>query len=612
MFSLTGSALDLSCSRTNQEASHMVDIDPTSGPSAGDEETRTRRTRVVVIGAGFGGIGTAVRLKQSGIDDFVVLERAAEPGGPGRSIPTPVHSATSRRFCTRSRLRLISNWTRLYPLQPEIYDYLRDCVRRFGLAGHFHCNQDVTEASWDEQAQIWRVHTAETVWEAQFLVAATGPFSAPATPDLPGLESFRGQMFHTADWNHDHDLRGERIAVVGTGASAVQIIPRLQPLADTLTVFQRTPTWILPHPDQPMTGWPSALFERVPLTQRLARKGLDLLQEALVPGFVYKPSLLKGLAALGRAHLRRQRPTFSNTYYPALASPNVEVVTDGIVEVQERGVLTADGAFREVDTIVMGTGFRMGDNPSFDIIRGQDGRSLAQTWNGSAEAFLGTTISGFPNFFMILGPNSVVYTSQVVTIEAQVEYIVSCILQMDERGIRQHRHRRLATSVWNAGGCSSYYLVDGGRNYTFYPGFNRSFRARTKRADLAHYAQVQPVSSAALTTARETAHPSSHRPALAATPTKHMRSPRGTSNSTGTAYHCITCRTEPMVTHVINFMHLVLPEGERAMSATLAEALPLIEDTRLHEEVVDSSARKQHTRRRTKVHANILRTSAWT
>jgi len=303
-----------------------------------------------------------------------------------------------------------------------------------------------------------------------------------------------------------------------------------------LTVFQRTPTWILPHPDQPMTGWPSTLFERVPLVQRLARKGLDLLQEALVPGFVYKPSLLEGLAALGRAHLRRQvrdrelrakllphyafgckRPTFSNTYYPALASSNVEVVTDGIVEVQERGVLTADGTFREVDTIVMGTGFRMGDNPSFDIIRGKDGRSLAQTWNGSAEAFLGTTISGFPNFFMILGPNSVVYTSQVVTIEAQVEYIVSCILQMDQRGIGsidvraevqrefvRATDRRLTTSVWNAGGCSSYYLVDGGRNYTFYPGFNRSFRARTKRADLAHYSHVEPVSPTALATARET------------------------------------------------------------------------------------------------------------
>jgi cation diffusion facilitator CzcD-associated flavoprotein CzcO len=514
----------------------MVDIDPTSGPSAGDEETRTRRTRVVVIGAGFGGIGTAVRLKQSGIDDFVVLERAAEPGGTWQVNTYPGAQCDIPSILYSFSFAPNPNWTRLYPLQPEIYDYLRDCVHRFGLAGHFHCNQDVTEASWDEQAQIWRVHTAETVWEAQFLVAATGPFSAPATPDLLGLESFRGQMFHTADWNHDHDLRGERIAVVGTGASAVQIIPRLQPLADTLTVFQRTPTWILPHPDQPMTGWPSALFERVPLTQRLARKGLDLLQEALVPGFVYKPSLLKGLAALGRAHLRRQvrdpdlrakllphyafgckRPTFSNTYYPALASPNVEVVTDGIVEVQERGVLTADGAFREVDTIVMGTGFRMGDNPSFDIIRGQDGRSLAQTWNGSAEAFLGTTISGFPNFFMILGPNSVVYTSQVVTIEAQVEYIVSCILQMDERGIGsidvradvqrefvRATDRRLATSVWNAGGCSSYYLVDGGRNYTFYPGFNRSFRARTKRADLAHYAQVQPASSAALTTARET------------------------------------------------------------------------------------------------------------
>ncbi|NLE80739.1 MAG: NAD(P)/FAD-dependent oxidoreductase, partial [Rhodococcus sp.] len=336
---------------------------------------------------------------------------------------------------------------------------------------------------------------------------------------LPGLDTFRGEVFHTADWNHDHDLTGEKVAVVGTGASAVQIIPRLQPIADKLTVFQRTPTWILPHPDQPMTGWPSRLFERLPAVQRAARAGLDLMQEALVPGFVYKPTLLKSLAAVGRAHLRRQvrdpelrekltpkfafgckRPTFSNAYYPALAQPNVDVVTQGITEVRETGVVTADGALHEVDTIVMGTGFRMTDNPSFDIVRGRDGQTIAEAWNGSAEAFLGTTISGFPNFFMILGPNSVVYTSQVVTIEAQVEYILSCVQSMDEHDLQsidvrpevqrnfvEDVDRRLATSVWNAGGCSSYYLVDGGRNFTFYPGFNRQYKARTKKVDLAHY-----------------------------------------------------------------------------------------------------------------------------
>ncbi|MCJ0904975.1 NAD(P)/FAD-dependent oxidoreductase [Rhodococcus sp. ARC_M6] len=503
----------------------MVEIDTTAKQATPRDESRTRRTRVVVIGAGFGGIGTAVRLTQAGIDDFVILERAQEPGGTWQVNTYPGAQCDIPSILYSFSFAPNPHWTRLYPLQPEIYDYLRDCVRKFDLEDRLHCGQEVTDASWDEDRQLWRVHTQDCIWEAQFLVGATGPFSAPAVPNLPGLDSFEGQVFHTADWNHDHNLNGERIAVVGTGASAVQIIPRLQPIAQTLTVFQRTPTWILPHPDQPMTGWPSTLFERVPAAQRIARKSLDLLQEAMVPGFVYKPALLKGLGALGRAHLRRQvrdpnlrakllpqftfgckRPTFSNAYYPALASSNVDVVTDGIAGVRSNGIVTDDGELHEVDTIIMGTGFKMGDNPSFGIIKGRNGRSIAETWNGSGEAFLGTTINGFPNFFMILGPNSVVYTSQVVTIEAQVEYISSCVQQMDEQGIRtievradvqqefvDETDRRLATSVWNTGGCSSYYLVDGGRNFTFYGGFNRSFRARTRRADLTHYERRWPV-----------------------------------------------------------------------------------------------------------------------
>lgn len=478
-----------------------------------------RRVRVAIIGAGFGGIGTAIRLTQSGIDDFAILERAEEPGGTWQVNTYPGAQCDIPSILYSFSFAPNPNWTRLYPLQPEIYAYLRDCIEKFGLSDRLHLGHGVLDAEWIEDEQVWRVVTAKGIWDAQFLVGAMGPFSEPSVPNLPGLDTFRGEVFHTADWNHDHDLTGEKVAVIGTGASAVQIIPRLQPVAESLTVFQRTPTWILPHPDQPMTGWPSRLFERVPIVQRAARSGLDLLQEALVPGFVYKPGLLKVLAALGRAHLRRQvrdpelrkkltpqfafgckRPTFSNAYYPALAQPNVDVVTHGITEVRESGVVTADGTLHEVDTIVMGTGFRMADNPSFDIVRGRGGRTIAEAWNGSAEAFLGTTISGFPNFFMMLGPNSVVYTSQVVTIEAQVEYILSCVQEMDREAVRSIDVRpevqrkfvdevdeRLGTSVWNTGGCSSYYLVDGGRNFTFYPGFNRRFKARTKKVDLAHY-----------------------------------------------------------------------------------------------------------------------------
>ena len=315
------------------------------------------------------------------------------------------------------------------------------------------------------------------------------------------------------------EVKGTDVAVIGTGASGVQIIPRVQPIAEELTVFQRTPTWIMPHPDRRMSRFEQGLFKRFPLVQRIAREGLDLMQEALVPGFVHKPGLLKGMEWIARGHLRRQvrdrglrakltprysfgckRPTFSNKYYPALTQPNVEVVTDSIARVCENGIVTADGAVHEVDTIIMSTGFRMTDNPAFDRFRGQGGNSLNEVWNGDAQAYLGTTISGFPNFFFLLGPNSVVYTSQVVTIEAQVSYIVSCLQSMAAQGLSSIDVRPevqqsfadevehgLRNSVWNVGGCSSYYLNDAGRNFVFYPGFNRGFRSRTRKADLAEY-----------------------------------------------------------------------------------------------------------------------------
>ncbi|WP_435581717.1 flavin-containing monooxygenase [Amycolatopsis thermoflava] len=475
------------------------------------------RVRVAIIGAGFGGLGTAIGLKRAGIDDFVVLERAADVGGtwhantyPGAQcdIPSILYSFS---FAPNPR------WSRLYPYQPEIRDYLRRCAEDFGITPHLRLCHEVREASWRDGA--WHLTTNRGAWEAQVLVGAIGPFSEPAVPDLPGLNRFRGATFHTSTWDHGQNLHGRRVAVVGTGASAVQIIPKLQPQVARLTVFQRTPTWIMPHPDRPVTGLPRRVLGQVPGALSLARTGFDLVQEALVPGLVHQPLLLKGMEAVARAHLRRQvrdprlrakltpsyafgckRPTFSNAYYPALAQANTDVVTEPIKEVTEHGIVTGDGAEHPADTIVFGTGFRMTDHPGFTRLRGRDGRTLAEVWNGSPRAYLGTTVAGFPNFFLLLGPNSVVYTSQVVTIEAQVAYILDCLRQMDRRGLstlevkataQQDYVRRvdhgLRNSVWNTGGCRSYYLDSAGRNFTFFPGFNRTFRATTRRVDLADY-----------------------------------------------------------------------------------------------------------------------------
>lgn len=472
---------------------------------------------MAIIGAGFGGLGTAIGLKRAGIDDFVVLERAAEVGGtwqantyPGAQcdIPSILYSFS---FAPNPR------WSRLYPYQPEIRDYLRRCAEDFGVVPHLRLRHEVIGARW--QDNTWHIRTDHGSWEAQVLVGAIGPFSEPSVPDLPGLSRFGGSAFHSSHWDHEQDLTGRRVAVVGTGASAVQIIPRLQPKVDRLTVFQRTPTWIMPHPDRRVAGLPRRVLDRVPGVLGLARTGLDLVQEALVPGLVRQPWLLKGMEVLARAHLRRQvrdsrlratltpsyafgckRPTFSNAYYPALAAPNTDVVTEPIKEVTPWGLVTGDGAEHEVDTIVFGTGFRMTDHPGFQRVHGTGGRSLAEVWGGSPRAYLGTTVAGFPNFFLLLGPNSVVYTSQVVTIEAQVAYVVSCLKTMEaeristvevredaQRVFVRKVDRGLRNSVWNTGGCRSYYLDSAGRNFTFFPGFNRTFRAATRRVDLTDY-----------------------------------------------------------------------------------------------------------------------------
>ncbi|MBK1783409.1 flavin-containing monooxygenase [Prauserella cavernicola] len=490
-------------------------------------ESPVRRVRIAIVGAGFGGLGAAISLKRAGFEDFVVLERAGDVGGTWQANTYPGAQCDIPSILYSFSFAPNPAWSRLYPLQREIHEYLRRCARDFGVLPHLRLRHELLDARWDESARMWRLRTDRGRWDAEILVGALGPFSEPAVPDLPGLERFQGTVFHSARWDHEHDLTGERVGVLGTGASAVQIVPRVQPRAGTLTVFQRTPTWIMPHPDRPMDGWPRRVFERVPAVQSLARTGLDLMQEALVPGLVHRPRLLKGLEWLGRAHLRRQvrdaglrakltpthdfgckRPTFSNAYYPALAAPNAEVVTEPIAEVVPTGVVTADGRTHELDTLVLGTGFRMTDHPAYTLLRGRDGRSLAEVWDGSPRAYLGTTVAGFPNFFLLLGPNSVVYTSQVVTIEAQVAYVLSCLREMERQRlavleVREDAQRRfvrevdrgLAGSVWNTGGCTSYYRDHTGRNVTFYPGFNRRFRARTRRVDLTDY-RAEPADEA--------------------------------------------------------------------------------------------------------------------
>lgn len=476
--------------------------------------------RVAIIGSGFSGLGAAIQLKRNKIDDFVVIEKASGVGGtwqvndyPGAQcdIPSVIYSFS---FAPNP------DWSRLYPLQAELKAYLETCAEDFKVTPHVRFNTEVLSADWDDDAQLWRLTTTGGDLTATVLIGAIGPFSAPNTPDLPGLSQFKGTVFHSQTWDHDHSLNGERVGVIGTGASAVQFIPQIQPQVAKLSVFQRTATWILPHPDRALHSPARAVFKYVPGVKAGSRIAMEAFQESLVPGFVYEPALQKGLEVMARRHIAKQvkdpalrekltpayavgckRPTFSNKYYPALTAANTDVVTDGIVEVTAHGIRTADGTEHALDTIIFGTGFKMSDHPGFHVVKGKDGKSIGDVWSGGdINAYLGITMHNFPNFFMMLGPNSAAYTSAVISIEAQLKYVIDGIKQLDQEGLSSIEVKAevqqkfcdwvdhgLRNSVWNTGGCSSYYLSPSGRNFSFYPGFARQYKARTAKLRLADY-----------------------------------------------------------------------------------------------------------------------------
>ncbi|MTE16760.1 flavin-containing monooxygenase [Nocardia aurantiaca] len=480
------------------------------------------RVRVLVIGAGFGGLGAAIKLRENGITDFVVLARESDVGGtwqvntyPGAQVDVP-SLLYSYSFAPNPY------WTRLYPLQAEIQAYLRRTAERFGVLPHIRFGCEIEQCVWDEDAQHWIVRTDAGVVHAQFVIAGFGPFSAPSIPKFPGIETFTGTAFHSAHWDHGHDLTGRRVAVIGTGASAVQFVPQIQPRVEHLSVFQRTPIWVMPHPDRPTNPVTRGLWRRVPGAQRSARQALAVLFESLVPPFTKHPDLLVGLEKSARWNIQRsiedprlrealtpryrlgcKRPTFSNTYYPALAAANAEVVTSGIERIDATGIITKDGEHHPVDTIIYGTGFRINDHPIAERLIGRNGVSMAQLWAEDPKAYLGTTVSGLPNMFIVLGPNSAPYTSAVVTIEAQLAYIIDALRTAEKAGIssidvqpgvqrefNDRLDRQLSRSVWATGGCDSYYIGQGGRIVAFWPGFAAQFAHRTRKLNLDDYQVV--------------------------------------------------------------------------------------------------------------------------
>jgi cation diffusion facilitator CzcD-associated flavoprotein CzcO len=479
---------------------------------------------VAILGSGFSGLGMAIRMRQAGFEDFVVLERGDEVGGtwhyntyPGCACDVPSH-LYSFSFAPNPE------WSQTYSPQPEIRDYLRRCADEFGLGPFLRLGHEITSAEWDEDAQRWHVATTRGDFRARVIVSGLGPLTEPKIPEIPGLESFEGTTFHSARWDHDYDLTGKRVASIGTGASAIQYVPAIQPQVRQLHVFQRTPPWIAPHGNRPITGLERRLYRALPAAQRLVRAGVYASREALVLGFVKNPRLMKVVEQVARRHMRRyisdpelirkvtpdytigcKRILPSNRWYDALTKPNVELITDGVTEVRPRSIVSADGVEREVDAIVFGTGFHVTDMPATRYLRGRHGRLLSDDWEHSPRAYLGTAAPGFPNLFLLLGPNTGLgHSSMVYMIESQIQYVMDALRTMRRREIETvevlesavdryngELERKMEGTVWTTG-CASWYLDDTGRNATQWPDWTWRFRQRTARFDPSDYAVRAP------------------------------------------------------------------------------------------------------------------------
>ena len=471
---------------------------------------------MAIIGSGFGGVAAAVRLLQAGVDDLVVFERSDDVGGvwrantyPGAACDVPSH-LYSFSFAPKA------DWSRRFAPQAEIHQYLRDVARDFGVLPHVRFRTEVLAAQFDEDAARWRLELSDgTVHEADAVVAACGQLSRPSTPAVPGLDTFRGARFHSAEWDHAHDLTGERVAVLGTGASAIQFVPRIAEHAAAVTVFQRSAPYVLPKRDRPYGAVSRSLFARVPGLLRASRWANYCNNELRSLGFNTEPRLLAGHVLRYRRHLRRtvadpvlreqltptdpmgcKRVLISNEWYRALQLPQVELCTDRVVEVRPHSVVTADGTEREVDTIVLGTGFATTEFLVPMRVTGRGGRDLHAQWAGGASAYLGTAVPGFPSFWTLYGPNTNLgHNSILFMIETQVAWVVQAVQQL-QRGAAWVDVRPEAAQAFDewvqtrtrrtvfAGGCTSWYLTADGRNTQNWPASTLTFRRWLRRLRL--------------------------------------------------------------------------------------------------------------------------------
>jgi cation diffusion facilitator CzcD-associated flavoprotein CzcO len=470
---------------------------------------------IAIIGAGFGGFAAAIELKRAGYDDIVIFERADDVGGvwrentyPGAAcdVPSPLYS-----FSFEPNPR----WPRRYSTQPVILDYLRGVAAKYDLKRHIRFSTSVQGADYDEASGRWTVHTLDGGAEVDVLITAVGQLSRPAAPNIEGRDVFGGISFHSAEWDHSVDLDGKRVGVIGTGASAIQFVPQIQPQVAHLALFQRSTPYILPRWDTEFTERHHRIFERLPVTQLAERFGWYAYAEAGSVALLYSKTVAKPFVALARRNLEKhvadpelraklwpdyplgcKRVLFSNDYLPALAQPNVDLVTDGIAEITETGIRTTNGVCHEVDVIIYGTGFTANDFLAPLTIRGAGGRELREEWSEGARAYLGVSVPHFPNLFLMYGPNTNLGAGSIVAmLERQARYIRKTLKHFGGRPVAVRAEvaesydralqARLVDGVWSM--CSSWYRGPNGRVSTNWPGTVTEYRARTARFNPADY-----------------------------------------------------------------------------------------------------------------------------
>jgi cation diffusion facilitator CzcD-associated flavoprotein CzcO len=475
---------------------------------------------VVIIGAGFGGLGMAIRLKAQGQDDIVIIEKGSDVGGcwrdntyPGAAcdVPSHLYSYSFERHYP---------WSRRFAPQSEIFAYQQHCARKYDVYRHMRFNTEVAKASFDEAQGVWVITLTndETIF-ARVLITATGQLNQPAYPKMPGIDVFQGAHFHSARWDHSVDLKGKTVAVIGTGASAIQFVPEVAQVAGKVMLFQRSAAHVLAKPDRAYTEREHRMLKKFPITQTLDRLKIYIANEARVLGFT---SLQKAMALFEwqfKQQLKKfikdpelrekltpdypigcKRILMSNDYYPALAQDHVEVINQGISEVTATGVVDSEGKHHDVDVIIYGTGFQATDFLTPMTITGRDGIALNDAWKGGAEAYLGISVNGFPNLFMLYGPNTNLgHNSIIYMLESQIHYVQQCIAAIDSQKLRSLEVRslvqtnfndrvqsKISDTVWNKG-CHSWYKTESGKNTNNWPGFTFNYRRQTDKLDLNDY-----------------------------------------------------------------------------------------------------------------------------